>query len=121
MLLDGEGEVLALDLGNLELLGGGLAGAVATGEGAGTPGGATVDLSQVGELGEGLGVAERDIDDAVVGEGGEGGEGGRLLATTEGAGGDEETTELAVEATSSPLSTGTVPEGLMLRQWSASC
>ena len=74
--LDGVVEGLALDGGNLELLGGGLAGAVAGGEGAGTPGRAAVDLAQVGQLTEAFGVTQRDKLDAVVGKSRHGGESG---------------------------------------------
>lgn len=112
VLEDGLGEGLALDGGDLELLGAGLARAVTAGEGTGTPGASTVDLGQVSELGERLGVAEGNVDDAVVGERGQSSDGSRLLTTTQGAGGDEDTTELAVEATSSPLSASAVPESL---------
>lgn len=114
VLADGLVKSLALDLGNLELLGRGLTAAVGGGKGTGTPGGATVDLGQVGQLGKGVGVAQGDVDDAVVGEGGQGGDGGGLLAAAEGGGGDEEAGELAVEGTLLPLGTGVVPEGLPL-------
>ena len=75
-------EALALNGGNLELERRRLPRTVTTGEGAGTPGGATVNLSQVGELSERVGVAERDEGDAVVSERGESRDRGRLLATT---------------------------------------
>lgn len=104
--------MLALGAGDLELEGGGLAGAVAAGEGAGAPGGAAVDLVQVGHEGEGLGVAEGDVDDAVVGESGHGGDGGGFLAAAHGGGGDEETGHLAPEAAAGPEAAGLVPESL---------
>lgn len=110
--LDGVVKGLTLDGGNLELLGRGLAGAVGGRKGAGTPGRATVDLAQVGQLGEGLGVAERNKVNAVVGEGGQGGEGGRLLAAAEGAGRDEDAGLLAPVATGGPDLASLVPEGL---------
>ena len=115
MLVEDVVELLALDLGDLELLGGGLAGAVAGGEGAGAPGGAAADLAHVGELAEAVLVAERHVHDAVVGEGAHGGDGGGLLAAAGGGGADEDAGELAVEAAGGPLATGLVPEGLPLR------
>lgn len=107
-------EVLALDLGELNLLGRGLAGAVSTSEGTGTPGAAATDLGEVSEETEGLGVAEGNVDDAVVGEGGDGVLSSGLLATAEGGGRDKDTGHLAPEATGSPLLAGLVPEGLPL-------
>lgn len=103
---------LALDGSNLELESTGLAGAVTTGKGAGAPGTATVDLGQAGQLGKGLGVAERDIDDAVVGESRHGGDARRLLAAAVATGGDEEASILGEEATRSPDSACLVPKGL---------
>lgn len=73
-----------------------------------------MDLREVGKLAKGLGVAERDEVEAVVSKGGHGSEGSRLLATTEGASGDEETSLLAPEATRGPDAAGLVPEGLPL-------
>lgn len=83
-------------------------------KGTSTPSATTVDLSQVRELSEGGLVAQRDVEEAVVSEGAHGSNGGRLLATTEGTGGDEQTGVLAPEATSSPDTAGAVPEGLPL-------
>lgn len=114
MLEGGLVEGLSLDLGDLELLGGGLAGAVAAGEGAGAPGAASVDLGEVGQLAEGLVEAEGHVDDAVVGQGGHGRDGGGLLAAALGGGADEEAGELAVVAAGGPLLAGLVPEGLPL-------
>lgn len=111
---DGLIEGLALGLGNLELEGSGLAGAIGTSKGTGTPGATTVDLLQVGQEREGGLVAQRHVEEAVVGEGAHGGNGSRLLATTEGTGGDEETGVLAPVATGSPDGAGLVPEGLPL-------
>lgn len=105
---------LALDLGDLELLGRGLAAAVAGREAARAPGRATVDLGEVGQLAESGGVAQGHVDNAVVGEGGHGGEGGGLLAAAGGGGGDEEPRVLAVEAARLPLTASAVPEGLPL-------
>lgn len=73
-----------------------------------------MDLLEVGDIGEGLGVTKRNVDDAVVSEGGHGRDGGRLLATAGGAGGDEEAGLLAPVAAGSPDATGLVPESLQL-------
>lgn len=110
MLVEG----LALDLSNLELKSGGLAGAIGASEGTGTPGGTTVDLSQVGELSEGGLVAQRNVEETVVSEGAQRGDSSGLLTTTEGTGGDEDTGVLAPEATSGPDAASLVPEGLPL-------
>ena len=47
-------------------------------------------------------------------EGAQGGNGSKLLATTDGTGGVEKTSALAVEAASSPDTTSPVPENLPL-------
>lgn len=109
-------EGLALDGGNLELLGRGLARAIRGSKRAGAPGRAAVDLAQVRQLSKGLGVSQRDVDDAVVRERGQGSEGGRLLAAAKGAGGDEEAGFLTPEAARGPDSTSLVPESLS-RSW----
>ena len=101
-------------LGELELLGGRHTGAVATGERARAPGGAAADLAQVAEDGEGSGVPERDIDDAVVSEGAHGGNGGGFLTAARGAGADEQASIFAPEATGLPEMAGGVPECLPL-------
>lgn len=106
---------LALDLGNLELLGRGLTAAIASCEGTGAPGGASVDLGQVGQLGKGLGVAQGHVDDAVVGQRRHGGEGGGLLAAAGRGRGDEQAGVLAVEGARLPLAARVVPKGLPLR------
>lgn len=107
-------KVLALNLGNLELERRGLARAVSTGKSASAPGGAAVDLAQVGELAKALCVAQGYVDDAVVGKSGHGGDGGALLAATGRGSRDEETTKLAPEGAALPLGAGMVPEGLDL-------
>lgn len=111
---DGLVEALALDLGDLELEGGRLARAIGTGEGTSTPGATTVNLVEVGEEGEGILVTQRDVDEAVVGEGAHGGNRSGLLATTGTSSGDEDTSVLAPEATSGPDGAGSIPEGLPL-------
>ena len=73
-----------------------------------------MDLGQVRELSEGGLVAQRDVEEAVVGESAHGSNGSRLLATTESTSGDEQTGVLAPEATSGPNTAGAVPEGLPL-------
>lgn len=104
-------ELLALNARNLQLALAGLPAAITTGKGARTPRAAAVDRREVGQLTEHLGVAERHIDDAVVGEGAHGRNGSRLLATAETSSGDEETGRLAVETAGGPEPTGLVPEG----------
>lgn len=73
-----------------------------------------MDLIETGELAEAVLVSERDVDHSVVSDGGHGGNASRLLSTTLGSGGDEETGELAGVGTSGPLLAGAVPEGLPL-------
>lgn len=111
---DGLVEGLALSLGDLDLEGGGLARAVGTSEGTSTPGATTVNLIEVGQQREGGLVAQRDVDEAVVGEGAHGGQSGRLLTTTGGTSGDEETSILAPVAAGGPDGASGVPEGLPL-------
>lgn len=71
-----------------------------------------MNLIEVGDIGEGLGVAKGNVDDAVVSQSGHGSDGSRLLTTTGGSSSDEETGLLAPVAAGSPDSTGLVPEGL---------
>lgn len=111
---DGLVEGLALSLSDLELESAGLAGTIGTSEGTGTPGATTVDLAEVGQLGEGGLVAQRDVEETVVSKGAHGSKGSGLLATTGGTGRDEETSILAPVATGSPDTSGLVPEGLPL-------
>lgn len=75
------GNIRTLNLGDFELKRGGLPAAVGTSEAAGTPGRATVDLREVGELLESIGVAKRDKDQAVMNEGGHDAKVGALLTT----------------------------------------
>ena len=103
---------LALDLGDLELPGGGLAGAIGAGKRSRAPGPAAVNLAQVGHDGECLGVAKRHVNDTVVGQGGHGGDSGGLLAATKAARGQEHAGKLAVVAALGPDAAGLVPEGL---------
>lgn len=56
-------------------------GKIAYSKSTSTPSATAVDLLQVGEHREDGLVAERDVDEAVVGEGAHGGNGSRLLAT----------------------------------------
>lgn len=72
----------------------------------------TVDLVEVGELGEGLRVAEGHEDDAVVDEGREGVGDCDLLATARGRSRHERARELAREGALGPERAGGVPEGL---------
>lgn len=73
-----------------------------------------MNLIQVAQLAEDGLVAERNVNEAVVSESAHGGKSSRLLTTTLGTGGNEETGILAPEATASPNATGLVPEGLPL-------
>ena len=72
----------------------------------------TVNLVEVGELREGLRVAEGHEDDAVVDEGGEGVGDGDLLATARGRSRHERARELAREGALGPERASGVPEGL---------
>lgn len=72
-------------------------------------------LAQVGQLAKGLGVAQRHVADAMVGQRRHRRDGRGLLATTGAGGADEEAGELAVEGAGLPLAAGAVPEGLPLR------
>ena len=81
------------------------------GEGTSAPSATTADLAVVAkEVESGL-VAERNVDDAVVGESAHRSESSALLSTALGAGGDEQAGVLAPEATGLPLAAGPVPEG----------
>lgn len=62
-------ELLALNGGDLELERAGLARAIGSGKGASTPGASTVNLRQVGQLAEGLGVTQRHVANSVMGKG----------------------------------------------------
>lgn len=79
-----------------------------------TPGATTVDLLEVGQLGKHGLVAERNVDEAVVGKSAHGSNGGGLLATTQGTSGDEQTGILAPVATGGPDAASVVPESLPL-------
>lgn len=83
-------------------------------EGTSTPGATTVNLLEVGKHREGGLVTERHVDEAVVSESAHGGNDGGLLATTEGAGGDEDTGILSPVTTGGPDGAGLVPKGLPL-------
>lgn len=110
MLIEG----LALDLSQLKFLGSRLPGAISAREGASTPRGATADLSQVREDGEGLGITQRDVDHTLVHPGAERLESGCFLATACGSGGDKETEVFAMETTRLPQATEAIDEGLPL-------
>ncbi len=73
-----------------------------------------MDLVEVGEEREGSLVAERHVEETVVGEGAHRGDSGGFLTTSKGASRDEETSVAAVEATSGPDTASAVPEGLPL-------
>ena len=71
-----------------------------------------MDLSDVRQLREGFCVAEGNVGDPVVGEGGHGRYGGGFLSTAETTGGDEHATKLAVEFTLLPELAGRIPKRL---------
>lgn len=73
-----------------------------------------MDLVQVGQLSEDGLIAEGNVDEAVVSQSAHGSKSSRLLATTLGTGGNEETSVLAPEATGSPDAAGLIPESLPL-------
>eukprot|EP00026_Physarum_polycephalum_P015798 Phypoly_transcript_16571.p2 GENE.Phypoly_transcript_16571~~Phypoly_transcript_16571.p2 ORF type:complete len:119 (-),score=19.47 Phypoly_transcript_16571:500-811(-) len=98
-LLDGEGELLSLDVGDLELEFGGLTGSITTGKGASAIWGGADDFGEGAQLGEALGVTEGDEDDTVVSEEGEGGEGSGLDSSVLGGCAHEDTSEFSVVAT----------------------
>ena len=75
------GKIRTLNLGNLKLKSSGLPAAVGTSEASGTPRRATMDLREVSELLEGVGVAKRNEDQAVMDEGGHDAKVGTLLTT----------------------------------------
>jgi hypothetical protein len=72
----------------------------------------TVDLCQVGQLGEGVFVAEGNVDETVVHECGQRVGDGDFLSTALGTGGDEDTAHLALESAFAPEGAGGVPECL---------
>jgi hypothetical protein len=104
-------ESLALRSRDLELLGRRHAGSIAVGKSTRAPSGAAANLAVVAEQVESGLVAERHVDDSVVGERAHGGDGGALLATALGRGADEQARVLAPEAAGLPLLAGVVPEG----------
>ena len=113
-LVDVLEEGLTLSLSDRELKFGRLTGTISTSEGTGTPGATTVDLLKVGKLTEGGLVAQGNVDETVVSQSAHGSNGSRLLATTEGTGGDEETGILAPVTTRGPDTASLVPEGFPL-------
>lgn len=73
-----------------------------------------MNLTQVAQVREHRLVAQRDVDDAVVGEGRHGRDGSRFLPAAHGAIGDEQAGVFAPETTRSPEAAGRVPESLPL-------
>jgi len=73
-----------------------------------------VDLVEVGQLREAMGVTEGHEDDSVVGKGGHGGEGGRLLSSAQARSGNENTGVLPGEASRCPETPSGVDECLPL-------
>lgn len=72
----------------------------------------TVNLVQVGQEREGSLVPEWYEEDTVVGQGREGSIDGHFLTSTEGTGGNEDTSVLSAESTLGPESTSGIPESL---------
>lgn len=72
----------------------------------------TVYFAQVGQERENGLVAEGNEDDTVVSQGREGGVDSHFLSSTRGAGGNKDTGVLASKGTTTPETTGSVPEGL---------
>lgn len=73
-----------------------------------------MNLCQVGQLRECLGVSKRDKDNAVVGQGADGVGDGGLLPSSRCASGNEDTSIFVGEATGGPKPAGSIPEGLPL-------
>lgn len=71
-----------------------------------------MDFIQVGELSKGLGVAEGNVDDSVVGEGGHGRDGGRLLSSAVPRSRHEDAAKLAPKTSRRPEAAGGVDESL---------
>lgn len=71
-----------------------------------------MDLVQVRQLPECLGVPEGYEDDTVMSEGGQGREDSRFLTASVTGGGNEDTSVFPVQSTASPQLTGGIPEGL---------
>lgn len=73
-------------------------------------------LCQAGELAKGRRVAQRHVDDAVVGQGGHGSDVGAFLTTSRTRGGDEDAAVFPPELAAGPLLSGGIPEGFPLRR-----
>lgn len=73
-----------------------------------------MDLREVGQEREGGLVAQRNVDQAMMGQSAHGSDSGRLLTTAEGASRDEETGVLAPETALGPDAAGLVPPSLPL-------
>lgn len=80
------------------------------GESTGAPWATTVDFAEVCGQGKGLGVTQRNVDDAVVGEDRHAGDRSRLLAAAEPGGGDEEAGVLTPKGSRLPLLAGVIPK-----------
>jgi hypothetical protein len=71
-----------------------------------------MDLTEVRQLAERLGIAKGNIYDTLVGQSRERGYHSRLLSTAVAGSGDEDTSILAVKPARLPQPAGCVPEGL---------
>lgn len=74
----------------------------------------TVNFGQIGQRGEDRLISQRDKDDTMMGQRAQGCQGGGFLASSQGAGGDENPGILAPICSGLPLLTGVVPECLPL-------
>ncbi len=74
-----------------------------------------MNLVHAGQLSEGLGIPQWDVNDSVVAQGRHGSNAGRFLSTTKRPSGYENAGVLAMEATGGPNSTSFIPEGLVVR------
>ena len=83
-------------------------------EGTSTPGRSTANLGDIGQDGESVLVSEGNEDETEVSKGAHGGDSSRLLTSSHGSSGDEQSSVLAGECTLLPQSTGGVDERLEL-------
>ena len=76
----------------------------------------TVDLREICQLGEGAGIAEGNVADAMVGESREAPDDCGLLPTTMATSGDEHASILSVQLSTLPQAASGIPEGLQIRE-----
>jgi len=107
-------EGLALNPSNFKLKSGGLPAAIGGSIAACSPGRATVDLGQIGELLESTGIAKGNEDHAMMDEGRHDAKVGALLTTTCTSSRNKGAHEFPGEGTSLPELSGGIPESLEL-------